>query len=204
MPLLGEFNLMNAIQAITILYKLNFSLKDLSKSIQSFPGAPGRMEKIEIDDDEVLRSLPTVIIDYAHTPDGLKKVLQTIKKLCKGKLITVFGCGGDRDSSKRPLMGSIAEEFSDHVFITSDNPRSEEPQKIVNDILMGIEKREKITIYIDRFKAINESIKFANKEDIVLIAGKGHEEYQILNDKVVDFDDREIAYKLLKEKSKSQ
>ena len=83
-------------------------------------------------------------------------------------------------------MGSIAEEFSDHVFITSDNPRSEEPQKIVNDILMGIKKREKITIEIDRFKAINKSIKFANKEDIVLIAGKGHEDYQILNDKVID------------------
>ena len=93
---------MNAIQAITILYKLNFSLNDLSKLIQSFPGTPGRMEKIQIDNDVVLRSLPTVIVDYAHTPDGLKKVLQSIKKLCKGKLITVFGCGGDRDRSKRP------------------------------------------------------------------------------------------------------
>ena len=101
-------------------------------------------------------------------------------------------------------MGSIAEEFSDQLFITSDNPRSEEPQKIVNDILMGIKKREKIIIEIDRFKAINESIKFANKEDIVLIAGKGHEDYQILKDKVINFDDREIAYKLLKEKSKLQ
>ena len=101
-------------------------------------------------------------------------------------------------------MGSIAEEFSDQLFITSDNPRSEEPQKIVNDILMGIKKREKITIEIDRFKAINESIKFANKADIVLIAGKGHEDYQILNDKVINFDDRKIAYKLLKEKNKSQ
>ena len=101
-------------------------------------------------------------------------------------------------------MGSIAEEFSDHVFITSDNPRSEEPQKIVNDILKGIEKREKITIDIDRFIAINESIKFAKKEDIVLIAGKGHEDYQILNDKVIDFDDRKIAQKLLQEKSKSK
>ena len=101
-------------------------------------------------------------------------------------------------------MGSIAEEFSDQLFITSDNPRSEEPQKIVNDILMGIKKREKIIIEMDRFKAINESIKFANKEDIVLIAGKGHEDYQILKDKVINFDDREIAYKLLKEKSKLQ
>ena len=101
-------------------------------------------------------------------------------------------------------MGSIAEEFSDHVFITSDNPRSEEPQKIINDILMGIEKKEKIIIEMDRFKAINASIKFANKKDIVLIAGKGHEDYQILNDKVINFDDRKIAYELLKEKSKSQ
>ena len=101
-------------------------------------------------------------------------------------------------------MGSIAEEFSDQLFITSDNPRSEEPQKIVNDILMGIKKREKITIEIDRFKAINESIKFASKEDIVLIAGKGHEDYQILKDKVINFDDRKIAYELLKEKSKLQ
>ena len=162
------------------------------------------MEKIQIDNDVVLRSLPTIIVDYAHTPDGLKKVLQSIKKLCEGKLITVFGCGGDRDSSKRPLMGAIAEELSDQLFITSDNPRSEEPQKIINDILMGIKKREKITIEIDRFKAINESIKFANKGDIVLIAGKGHEDYQILNDKVINFDDRKIAYKLLKEKRKSQ
>ena len=161
------------------------------------------MEKIQIENDFVLRLLPTVIIDYAHTPDGLKKVLQSIKKLCEGKLITVFGCGGDRDRSKRPLMGSIAEEFSDQLFITSENPRSEEPQKIVNDILMG-KKREKIIIEIDRFKAINESIKFANKEDIVLIAGKGHEDYQILKDKVINFDYRKIAYKLLQEKSKSK
>ena len=128
--------------------------------------------------------------------------MESINKLCEGKLITVFGCGVDRDRSKRPLMGSIAEEFSNHVFITSDNPRSEEPHQIVNDILMGIDKKEKITIEIDRFKAINESIKFANKDDIVLIAGKGHEDYQILNDKVIDFDDRKIAYKLLQEKSK--
>ena len=157
-----------------------------------------------MENDVVLRLLPIVIVDYAHTPDGLKKVLQSIKKLCEGKLITVFGCGGDRDRSKRPLMGSIAEQFSDKLFITSDNPRSEEPQKIVNDILMGIKKREKITIEIDRFKAINESIKFASKEDIILIAGKGHEDYQILNDKVINFDDRKIAYKLLKEKNQSQ
>ena len=101
-------------------------------------------------------------------------------------------------------MGSIAEEFSDQLFITSDNPRSEEPQKIVNDILMGIKKREKITIDIDRFKAINDSIKFAMKEDIVLIAGKGHEDYQILKDKVINFDDRKIAYELLQEKSRSK
>ncbi len=203
-PLVGDFNLMNAIQAITILYKLNFSLKDLSRSIKSFPGTPGRMEKIDINNNDVSGLLPTVIVDYAHTPDGLKKVLESVKKLCKGKLITVFGCGGDRDSGKRPLMGSIAEEFSDYVFITSDNPRSEKPEKIVSEILKGIEKRDQIKIEIDRFIAIKESIEFAKKEDIVFIAGKGHEDYQILNDKKIDFDDRKIAYKFLEEKSKSK
>jgi UDP-N-acetylmuramoyl-L-alanyl-D-glutamate--2,6-diaminopimelate ligase len=130
--------------------------------------------------------------------------LESIKKFCEGKIITVFGCGGDRDSGKRPLMGSIAEEFSDYVFITSDNPRSEDPEKIVSEILKGIEKRDQIKIEIDRFIAIKESIEFAKKEDIVLIAGKGHEDYQILNDKIIDFDDRKIAYKFLEEKSKSK
>jgi UDP-N-acetylmuramyl tripeptide synthase len=101
-------------------------------------------------------------------------------------------------------MGSIAEEFSDYVFITSDNPRSEDPEKIVSEILKGIEKRDQIKIEIDRFIAIKESIEFAKKEDIILIAGKGHEDYQILNDKIIDFDDRKIAYKFLEEKSKSK
>jgi len=200
-PLVGEFNLMNALQAITILYKLNFSLKDISRSIKSFPGAPGRMEKINFNND-VSALLPTVIVDYAHTPDGLKKVLHSIKKLCGGKLITVFGCGGDRDTGKRPLMGAIAEQFSDYVFITSDNPRSEDPEKIISEILNGIEKKDQIKIVIDRFEAIKESIEFAKKEDIVLIAGKGHEDYQILKDKKIDFDDRRIAHELLHEKSK--
>ena len=200
-PLVGEFNLMNAIQAITILYKLNFPLDELSRSLKSFSGAPGRMEKIEIVKNQNQLFLPTVIIDYAHTPDGLKKVLQSIRKISQGKLITVFGCGGDRDKSKRPLMGSIAAEFSDYVLITSDNPRSEEPQKIVNDILMGIKKNDQIKIEIDRFQAIKKAIDFAKKEDIVLIAGKGHEDYQILNDKVIHFDDRKIARKLLEEKT---
>ncbi len=201
-PLVGEFNLMNAIQVITILYKLNFSLKDLSRSIKSFPGVPGRMEKIEVENNDFSALLPTVIVDYAHTPDGLNKVLQSIKKICEGKLITVFGCGGDRDTGKRPLMGSIAEEFSDYIFITSDNPRSEDPKKIVSEILKGIKKRNNIKIVIDRFKAIKASIEFAKKGDIILIAGKGHEDYQILNDKVIDFDDRKIAYKLLEERKK--
>ena len=141
--------------------------------------------------------LPGVIVDYAHTPDGLKKVLQSIRKISQGKLITVFGCGGDRDKSKRPLMGSIAAEFSDYVLITSDNPRSEEPQKIVNDILMGIKKSDQIKIEIDRFQAIKKSIDFAKKEDIVLIAGKGHEDYQILGTKKIYFDDREEVKKNL-------
>jgi len=197
--LIGKIQLKNVLMAIIAAKYSGISLDKLLNTIPKLKPVEGRFEKIG-----KIKNQSKVILDYAHTPDGLKKVLQSIKKLCEGKLITVFGCGGDRDRSKRPLMGSIAEEFSDQLFITSDNPRSEEPQKIINDILMGIKKREKITVEIDRFKAINESIKFANKEDIVLIAGKGHEDYQILNDKVINFDDRKIAYKLLKEKSKSQ
>ena len=203
-PLLGRYNVLNVLASVSIVHALGMDVSKAIHKISNFSGVDGRMEKIDVDNNDVSALLPTVIVDYAHTPDGLKKVLKSIKKLCEGKLITVFGCGGDRDSSKRPLMGSIAEEFSDYVFITSDNPRSEDPEKIVSEILKGIEKRDQIKIEIDRFIAIKESIEFAKKEDIVLIAGKGHEDYQILNDKIIDFDDRKIAYKFLEEKSKSK
>ena len=160
------------------------------------------MEKIRINSSHPEDKLPQVFIDYAHTPDGLKNVLQVIRQFSKGKLITVFGCGGDRDSTKRPKMGSIAENFSDFIFITSDNPRTENPKKIINDILCGIKNKKNIIVEIDRFKAIQKAIDFAKEEDIVLIAGKGHEDYQILSDKIISFNDKEIAKDFLKKRQK--
>ena len=199
-PLVGEFNLTNAIQAMIILYEFGFALKDLSHAIKSFEGVPGRMEKIRIDQKDSKSILPQVIVDYAHTPDGLEKVLQSISYFSKGQIIVVFGCGGDRDSKKRPLMGSIAEELSDITIITSDNPRKEDPQEIIDDILKGVKNRDKIIINIDRFKAISKAINIATANDTILIAGKGHEDYQILNNEIIYFDDRKIAKDLLTKK----
>ena len=199
-PLVGEFNLMNSLQVIATLYQLGFKLKDIVKEIEDFPGVPGRMEKIKISVNNP-NFLPEVFIDYAHTPDGLKNVLQTLRDFSKGKrLVTIFGCGGDRDTKKRSIMGEIAEKLSDYVLITSDNPRTENPQKIIEDILSGITNRNKISIDIDRYKAIKKAINCANKDDIILIAGKGHEDYQILKDKTIYFDDKKIAEKILFDK----
>ncbi len=199
-PLMGEFNIMNSLQAILVFHKLGYPLKEISKILKKFPGVPGRMEKIKNHASYAEDKSPQVIIDYAHTPDGLKNVLEAIRQFTKGRLITVFGCGGDRDSNKRPKMGSIAENLSDFIFITSDNPRNENPIKIINDILYGIKNKNNIIVEIDRFKAIKKAIDFAKDEDIVLIAGKGHEDYQILSDKIIDFNDRVIAKDLLKKR----
>ena len=203
-PLVGEFNLMNSLQAIITLYKLGFNLKNISYEINNFPGIPGRMEKIKIDKRNSINFLPEVFIDYAHTPDGLKNVLQSLKTFSKGKrIVTVFGCGGDRDKEKRPIMGNIAEKLSDYVLLTSDNPRTENPHKIIDDIFAGISNKNKVSIYIDRYKAIKNAISFAGHADIVLIAGKGHETYQILKEKTIDFDDKKIAEKILFDKLNS-
>ena len=199
-PLIGEFNLMNAIQSIAVLNQFGFLLKDICNAIKSFPGVPGRMELIKFSGPNLSINYPEVIVDYAHTPDGLKKVLATIKQIALGRIITVFGCGGNRDSTKRSMMGSIAEELSDFIFITSDNPRMEEPEDIIDDILCGINNKEKVKIYLDRFEAIKEAINLAEPKDIVLIAGKGHENYQIIKDKKLSFDDRKVAYELLLQK----
>ncbi len=199
-PLVGEFNLMNAIQAIITLYNLGFPLRDICNAIKSFRGVPGRMERVKIIENDIKNLLPNVIIDYAHTPDGLKNVLEAIKKFASGKIITVFGCGGDRDSKKRPIMGSIAEKFSDYIFLTSDNPRTENQNDILNDILKGIKNKNKIDVDIDRYSAIKKAINLGKSNDIVLIAGKGHENYQILKNKTIDFDDKVIASDLLIEK----
>tara|TARA_Y100001933_G_scaffold60001_1_gene60144 strand:- start:295 stop:1830 length:1536 start_codon:yes stop_codon:yes gene_type:complete len=203
-PLVGEFNLMNSLQVIITLYNFGFNLKDIRNEIRNFPGIPGRMEKIKICPKNSLNVLPEVFIDYAHTPDGLKNVLESLRTFSKGKrIVTVFGCGGDRDTEKRPIMGEIAEKLSDYVFITSDNPRTENPYKIIDQILAGITNKGKLNICVDRYKAIKKAISFGGQDDIVLIAGKGHENYQILKEKTIDFDDKKIAKNFLLDKLNS-
>lgn len=142
---------------------------------------------------------PTVIVDYAHTPDGLENVLKAARDITPsdGRLICLFGCGGDRDATKRPKMGAIAEELADVVIVTSDNPRSEEPQQIITDILTGLKSVNEVIVEPDRELAIKEAHKIARENDVVLIAGKGHEDYQILANETIHFDDREKQEKSL-------
>ena len=141
--------------------------------------------------------LPTVLVDYAHTPDGLSSALKACLPFADGKLICVFGCGGDRDRGKRPQMAAIAAELADVLVVTSDNPRTEDPQQILDDVVRGIPSGTALTVMMDRAEAIAGAIKNAGAQDIVLIAGKGHEDYQILGTQKVHFDDREQALKAL-------
>ena len=191
-PLIGNFNLMNMLQAVGILLLKGFNLEELLTAIATFPGVPGRMEKIQVDS-----TLPLVLVDYAHTPDGLRNALTTLRCFVSGKLICVFGCGGDRDKKKRPEMGSIATELADRIIITSDNPRNEDPKLILNDILAGTTAKNDVIVEIDREAAIQKAIFEASANDLILIAGKGHEDYQILKTKTIKFDDRECARKAL-------
>jgi UDP-N-acetylmuramoyl-L-alanyl-D-glutamate--2,6-diaminopimelate ligase len=132
-----------------------------------------------------------VVVDYAHTPDALDKALQAARVHCEGKLSVVFGCGGDRDRGKRPQMGAIAERLADRVFVTDDNPRSESSDAIIEEILAGMQQPESALVESDRRRAIQQSIQMAQPGDIVLVAGKGHEDYQLVGDQVLHFDDRE-------------
>ena len=152
---------------------------------------PGRLEPVK------LNKGPVVIVDYAHTPDALEKTLQVLRPVCVGQLFVVFGCGGDRDPGKRPLMGRVAVDHADKVYITSDNPRSENPERIIQDILSGIPRSENVFVMADRSQAIKEAVLAATSDDLILIAGKGHETYQIIGDKTHSFDDRLVAHKAL-------
>ncbi|MDD2523633.1 MAG: cyanophycin synthetase, partial [Endomicrobiaceae bacterium] len=163
-------------------------------NIKNISGAPGRLESVNSQADF------TVIVDYAHTHDALQNVLSSIQNLQPSKIITVFGCGGNRDKTKRPLMAQTACKMSDFVFITSDNPRDEKPELIAEDVENGAKSINKnnYKVIIDRKQAIEEAIKMAKKDDIVLIAGKGHETYQIIGENKIHFDDREVASDILK------
>ena len=175
----------NVLAAIAAAYALNFDIEKSIDVLSKIRGVAGRFE--------VITTNPTVIVDYAHTPDGLENVLKTARDIVPndGKLICIFGCGGDRDATKRPKMGKIAEELADKVIITSDNPRSENPQQIITDILAGFKSTSDVIVEPDRELAIKEAKKIATQNDVLLVAGKGHEDYQILANETIHFDDRE-------------
>ncbi len=197
LKLTGLFSVYNALAALTVAFIEGLRWEVSKKILENISGIPGRFEKIEIGQDF------TVIVDYAHTPDGLDNVLQTIKEFASGRIITVFGCGGDRDRAKRAPMGKVAGKFSDYCFLTTDNPRTESPEKIFQDVEPGLlinKKAEEFEICRDRREAISRAIHMAEAGDIVLIAGKGHENYQIFKDRTMTFDDREVARKILEGK----
>lgn len=187
----GEFSVYNALTALSCCVAAGVEPRRAVEALKYAEGVKGRVEVVKTDTDY------TVIIDYAHTPDGLLNVIKTIRGFAKGRIITVFGCGGDRDKTKRPKMGRIAGELSDFCVVTSDNPRSEEPLDIIDDILEGIRETNcEYTVIEKRFEAIEYALDHAEAGDIILLAGKGHETYQILKDRTIDFDEREIVTKL--------
>ncbi len=198
LPLLGEYNVMNALAAATVAFSQEISEESVVKGLENLSGVPGRMERIDVGQPF------TVLVDYAHTEDALRNVLTALRRLHPTRILTVFGCGGDRDRIKRPLMGEVAARLSDEIYLTSDNPRSEDPSRIILDVEVGIRRlrSDHYQIILDRQEAIHQALSQARPGDILLIAGKGHENYQILNDRTVPFDDRAVAQKWLAENFK--
>ncbi|MEO1133653.1 MAG: UDP-N-acetylmuramoyl-L-alanyl-D-glutamate--2,6-diaminopimelate ligase [Cyanobacteria bacterium J06639_1] len=200
-PLVGAFNLANLLAAVGVAVHLGVPLSNIRDALPSFPGVPGRVTSVKLPDTE-----PDIaaIVDYAHTPDGLENLLAALRPSVQGELICVFGCGGDRDRAKRPLMGEIAARLSDRVVVTSDNPRTEDPQQILDDILVGMKSSPTpMVVEIDRKLAIERAIVEAKPGDTVAIAGKGHEDYQILGKVKVHFDDSEVAAAALEQRIRS-
>jgi len=195
-PLVGQFNLANLLAAIATIAQLGLPLEKVVEKLPYFPGVPGRMERVTIGERQDI----SVIVDYAHTPDSLENLLKAARPFIQGKMICVFGCGGDRDRTKRPLMGKIAAQLADYIVVTSDNPRTENPQAILEDILRGIPEQTEVVVIPDRSLAIEKAIQNAQPGDGILIAGKGHEDYQILGTEKIHFDDREEASKVLKQR----
>jgi UDP-N-acetylmuramoyl-L-alanyl-D-glutamate--2,6-diaminopimelate ligase len=189
-PLYGEFNLSNLLAVIACLCDQGFHLEQLVSLIEKLEPAPGRMQLITVDQTQ---QEIQVIVDYAHTPDALENTLQAIHQHKAGRVWTVFGCGGDRDKTKRPLMGKIAERLSDYVIITNDNPRTEEPASIAAEIVRGMNHPSGCLVIADRAQAIDFAIQQAKAGDIVLIAGKGHEDYQIFATQTLPFSDSKHA-----------
>ena len=200
-PLVGKFNVENVMTAFGIALELGFAPHDIARALSDVPPVPGRIEHVMLgsgEGSERARQI-AVYVDYAHTPDAIEKALASVKQLTKGKTIVVFGCGGDRDATKRPLMGKAALA-ADFAVVTSDNPRTESPDAIIEDIVVGMQEcGERFSVEPDRKRAIEHALSLAHPGDSVLIAGKGHEDYQIIGTTKHPFDDREVARQALKE-----
>lgn len=202
LPLIGEHNVANALQALHAAHCITDLSEDFMRRVETLTGVPGRLERVTVNEHEGKPDidLPAVLVDYAHTPDALHNVLRSLRPITANRLIVVFGCGGDRDRTKRPLMAAAACEFGDIVILTSDNPRTEDPQTILNDALQGVPDpmKEAVMPMLDRAEAIQKAIHLAQAGDTVLIAGKGHEDYQVVGTTKRHFDDREHAREALK------
>jgi len=186
--LVGGYNVENLMGMISLGLGLDLTPIEIQFALDRVKAIPGRLEKVTVDAETA-----HIFVDYAHTPDALENVLMTLRPLTKGKLKAVFGCGGDRDRAKRPKMGAIAELYCDEIFVTSDNPRTEDPDSIIQEILNGLQRIKPVHIDADRKQAIRKSMENLSPDDVVLIAGKGHENYQILGTQKINFDDREVA-----------
>jgi UDP-N-acetylmuramoyl-L-alanyl-D-glutamate--2,6-diaminopimelate ligase len=194
-PLFGRFNLSNSLAVLSVLGVLQCSFQEILLGLAALHNVAGRLESFGGD------ACPQVIVDYAHSPDALEKVLISLREHCRGKLWCVFGCGGDRDRGKRPLMGSIAERLSDRVVLTDDNPRSEPSQQIIQEIQQGLSAVAPVEVILDRALAIKYAIQSAAADDIILVAGKGHEDYQLIGSERLKFSDREQVETELKTRS---
>ena len=193
--LVGRINVYNILAAIGAALALGIERETIEAGIRQLESVPGRFERIDEGQPYLL------VVDYAHTDDALRSLIATARELNpSGRIITVFGCGGDRDRSKRPLMGEVAGSASDLVVLTSDNPRTEDPLRIINDVVVGLQKvNAKYLIEPDRETAVERALDQARQGDVVLLAGKGHETYQVLRDRRLDFDDREVARRALRQ-----
>jgi UDP-N-acetylmuramoyl-L-alanyl-D-glutamate--2,6-diaminopimelate ligase len=192
-PLVGRYNVYNSLAAIAVGLIAGEPLEKLVRLLQDFVPVVGRLEPVANTKEM------KIYVDFAHTDDALSNVLECLQELKKDRIITIFGCGGDRDKSKRPKMAKVAEELSDMCIVTSDNPRSEDPSVICQEIVKGFKNPSSHTVILDRKKAIAHALKIATKQDIILIAGKGHERHQIFAHKTVEFDDRKVAAELCEE-----
>ncbi len=189
----GDHNIYNAMAASGVGVAMGLSFDVIKTGLESIDRVAGRFELVDLGQDFA------VIVDYAHTPDALERALKTARRIAKGRLISVFGCGGDRDRAKRPRMGEISTRLADHTIITSDNPRTEDPIEIIGQILKGVYPDASYEVEPDREQAIAKAVRSARKDDLILIAGKGHEDYQIIGDQKIHFDDREVAARYIRE-----